>query len=205
MDLITGGRMSAKIRNQRRRPRGRSVVPSSAPAAPVLPDPSELKVVVWPADVLSQPARAIKSIDAWLLAVAEKMKQLMEESKGVGLAAPQVGLSLRMFVMSESGKASEASVWINPTLSTPLGEETSEEGCLSIPDIRGDVTRAKEVSIRGTDITGQIIEKRLVDFPARIAQHEFDHLEGILILDRFTSVQKIALRKKIRALEQAGS
>lgn len=175
---------------------------SATPTASRRPDPDALDIVIWPSDILSRPARAIQSIDPWLTAVAEKMKRLMEENKGVGLAGPQVGLGLRIFVMSESGKADEATVWINPTLADPSGEEAGEEGCLSIPDIRGEVTRAREITIRGMDLAGQKIETRLVDYPARIAQHEFDHLEGILILDRFSSLQKIALRKKIRALEQ---
>ncbi len=196
--------MQAKIRQSSKKKMNSSRVPP-APSKPALPDPNALQVVIWPDEILSRPAHGVSTVDAWLLAVAEKMKLLMEESKGVGLAAPQVGLGLRMFVMSESGKSSEASVWINPVLADPLGEEVSEEGCLSIPSIRGDVTRAKEITIRGMDIAGQRVEKRLVDFPARIAQHEFDHLEGILILDRFSAVQKIALRKKIRALEKADS
>ena len=198
--------MQAKVRQQRKKQKpGQFRKSSPAPAKPALPDPNSLQVVIWPNEILSKPAQAVKNIDPWLLAVAEKMKQLMEESKGVGLAAPQVGLGLRMFVMAESGKVDEATVWVNPVLVDPRGEEASEEGCLSIPNIRGDVTRAKEITIRGMDITGQQVEKRLFDFPARIAQHEFDHLEGILILDRFSTIQKIALRKKIRALEKADS
>ncbi len=198
--------MQAKVRQQRKKQKqGRSRTPSTVPAKPALPDPNNLQVVIWPNEILAKPAQAVKNIDPWLLAVAEKMKQLMEENKGVGLAAPQVGLGLRMFVMAESGKGDQATVWINPVLVDPVGEEVSEEGCLSIPNIRGDVARAKEITISGMDITGQQIEKRLADFPARIAQHEFDHLEGILILDRFSKLQKIALRKKIRALESADS
>ncbi len=161
-------------------------------------------MVIWPADVLTTPAREVATIDPWLQAVAEKMKALMQEHKGVGLAAPQVGIGLRMFVMSETGKAQEASVWINPTLNDSADELISEEGCLSLPEIRGDVARAKEITLRGMNLQGQWVEARLGDFPARIAQHESDHLAGILILDRFSSVQKIALRKKIRDLEKSG-
>ena len=97
---------------------------------PERPSPETLEVVIWPSEILSQPARAVQTIDPWLVAVAEKMKKVMEESKGVGLAGPQVGLGLRIFVMSESGKAAEATVWINPSLSAPSGEEVGEEGCL---------------------------------------------------------------------------
>lgn len=198
--------MQTRVRQQRKKQKsGQSRTPSPVPVKPALPDPNSLQVVIWPSEILSKPAQAVKNIDPWLFAVAEKMKQVMEESKGVGLAAPQVGLGLRMFVMAESGKGDQATVWVNPILVDPLGDEVSEEGCLSIPDVRGDVTRAKEITIRGMDITGQQVEKRLLDFPARIAQHEFDHLEGILILDRFSTLQKIALRKKIRALEKARS
>ena len=168
------------------------------------PSPENLRVVIWPADVLTTPAREVATIDPWLQAVAEKMKALMQEHKGVGLAAPQVGIGLRMFVMSETGKAQEASVWINPTLNDSADELISEEGCLSLPEIRGDVARAKEITLRGMNLQGQWVEARLGDFPARIAQHESDHLAGILILDRFSSVQKIALRKKIRDLEKSG-
>ena len=198
--------MPSKIRrNEKTKKSSRIAEPPVRRREPERPSPETLEVVIWPSEILSQPARAVQIIDPWLVAVAEKMKKVMEESKGVGLAGPQVGLGLRIFVMSESGRSAEATVWINPMLSAPSGEEVGEEGCLSIPNIRGNVTRAKEITIRGMDITGQMVEKRLADFPARIAQHEFDHLEGVLILDRFSSVQKIALRKKIRALERGES
>ena len=94
--------MQAKVRQQRKKQKqGRSRTPSTVPAKPALPDPNNLQVVIWPNEILAKPAQAVKNIDPWLLAVAEKMKQLMEENKGVGLAAPQVGLGLRMFVMAE--------------------------------------------------------------------------------------------------------
>ena len=123
----------------------------------------------------------------------DDMLETMYEYHGVGLAAPQVHESVRLFVamLQEDPEAdSDATVLINPEI-TPVGSATEEawEGCLSIPDIRGMVPRHLDVNVRALDRHGKTIELRLQKFPARVAQHETDHLDGVLFLDRMRSME----------------
>ena len=126
----------------------------------------------------------------------DDMFDTMHEYNGVGLAAPQVHEGLRIFVglLDESPKDdAEPIVLINPEI-TPLGDDKAEgrEGCLSIPEIYGLVPRYTGISVKALDRAGKPIELQLKDFPARVAQHEHDHLDGILFLDRMTSMQTLS-------------
>jgi len=172
-------------------------------SAPILerPDPASLKLVVYPNTVLKRIAKDVQHFDEWLAAVVEKMKDIMVAEKGVGLAAPQVGLSIRLFVASASGKREEAKAYVNPVLTDEHGSEEGEEGCLSLPDIRIKVPRFKTVRIEALDERGQPFSENLADFAARIMQHENDHLDGILLIDRMSPIAKLANRKKIKELE----
>jgi peptide deformylase len=119
----------------------------------------------------------------------------MHEYSGVGLAAPQVHTSLRLFVallVDDPDGKSQATVVINPQI-VPNGQSRQEgwEGCLSIPDIRGMVPRHTDITVRALDRDGREIELRLKDFPARVAQHETDHLDGVLFFDRMSSMQSL--------------
>jgi peptide deformylase len=123
------------------------------------------------------------------------MIDTMYEYNGVGLAGPQVHEGLRVFVAmldEEPGEKSEAAVIINPQIS-PVGSALEEgwEGCLSIPDIRGMVPRHADITLKAIDRHGKDIEIRLHGFPARVAQHETDHLDGVLFLDRMQSMQTL--------------
>ena len=125
----------------------------------------------------------------------DDMVETMHEYHGVGLAAPQVHEDLRVFVGlldEEPGPDSDAIALINPEI-VPQGPETEDgwEGCLSIPDIRGMVPRFTAVAVKALDRDGKPIELRLKDFAARVAQHETDHLDGILFFDRMTSMQSL--------------
>ena len=125
----------------------------------------------------------------------DDMIDTMREYNGVGLAAPQVHESARLFVAllsEEPDDKTEATVLVNPEI-TPNGSSRQEgwEGCLSIPDIRGLVPRFTDVSVKAFDREGRPIELRLADFAARIAQHETDHLDGVLFFDRMTSMQSL--------------
>ncbi len=171
-------------------------------ALPPLPDPQTLEIVVWPDTVLTRRAVDVEKIDAWLLQVIERMKQLMESHEGVGLAAPQVGLPLRLFVMGEKSKAAEAIAVINPVVELESETAEAEEGCLSLPGIRGQVVRAKRIKLTGYDPHGSPISLSLEDFTARIAQHENDHLDGVLIINRMPPSARIAIGKKLRDLEE---
>ncbi len=187
-------------RATKRHTRKEASVPPRKAAAPPRPDPATLDIVIWPDPVLTRPAEEVGTIDSWLLQVVERMKQLMESHEGVGLAAPQVGLPLRLFVMAEKAKADQAVTVINPVLELDSHTEAAEEGCLSLPGIRGQVIRAKSVTLTGYDLKGDPISMPLEGFPARIAQHENDHLDGVLILSRMPPSARIALGKKLREL-----
>jgi peptide deformylase len=117
----------------------------------------------------------------------DDMIDTMAEYEGIGLAAPQVHEGVRLFVAGIEGKGEDLKVvpFINPVI-TPIGEETVEdwEGCLSIPDIRGKVPRAREVVIKALDRRGKPFELALKNYPARVVQHETDHLDGVLFFDR---------------------
>src|SRR5262249_28447122 len=169
--------------------------------APARPEPSSLKLIVYPDPRLKALAKDVQQFDEWLLAVVARMKEIMVAEKGVGLAAPQVGLSLRIFVASPSGNPEETHVYINPVLSDEHGSEQGEEGCLSLPEIRIKVPRFKTIRVEALDEHGKPFSSNLADFPARIVQHENDHLDGILLLDRMSPVAKLANRKKIKELE----
>jgi peptide deformylase len=155
---------------------------------------SILKVARMGHPVLRERTRPLDNSDIKSAAVQkliDDMIDTMHEYHGVGLAAPQVHEGLRLFValLDEDPDAkSEAAVIINPEI-VPNGSAIEEgwEGCLSIPDIRGMVPRYTDIRLKALDRTGRAIELPLKDFPARIAQHETDHLDGVLFFDRMTS------------------
>jgi len=144
--------------------------------------------------VLRERARPLDKSDIKSAAVQkliDDMIDTMHEYHGVGLAAPQVHEGLRIFVAlldDEPGAKSDAAVIINPEI-VPNGSTIEEgwEGCLSIPDLRGMVPRYREIRLKAIDRAGRSIELPLQDFPARVAQHETDHLDGVLFFDRMTS------------------
>src|SRR5262249_35762207 len=127
----------------------------STTAANHRPDPGSLTVVNYPDPILKKTAKDVEEFDAWLRAVVERMKALMVEHKGVGLAAREVGLGIRLFVWSPEGKAEEARAFINPVFSEEAGSESGEEGCLSLPDIRAKITRYKHVKVEAQDEHGR--------------------------------------------------
>jgi peptide deformylase len=159
---------------------------------------SILKVARMGHPVLRRRARALDRSDLRNAAVQkfiDDMVETMYEYHGVGLAAPQVHEGLRLFVAmldDEPGEESEALVVVNPEI-TANGETTEEgwEGCLSIPDIRGMVPRYTDITMKALDRHGKAMELRLRGFPARVAQHETDHLDGVLFFDRMKSMQSL--------------
>jgi peptide deformylase len=162
---------------------------------------SILKVARMGHPVLRRKARAIEKSEIKgtpVQKLVDDMIDTMVEYHGVGLAAPQIHESLRIFVAAldagdgEEGPQAEPVVLINPEI-TVVGADIVEdwEGCLSIPDIRGRVPRAKEIKVRAYDRRGDRIELRAHDFPARVIQHETDHLDGILFFDRMRSLETL--------------
>lgn len=145
------------------------------------------------------------------------MVDLMRQAEGIGLAAPQVGLPWRLFVIdippgdgrevdTDPPTATEGPmVFVNPELSDPNRNlEPLEEGCLSLPDIRGDVIRPTEVTVNATGLDGQRFTMRAGGLLARCIQHEYDHLDGVLILDRMIQLHRAQVEPLVRALERRG-
>jgi peptide deformylase len=157
---------------------------------------SILKVSRMGHPVLRQRARNVERSeikDPRFQKFIDDMIDTMHEYSGVGLAGPQVHEGLRIFVaMLDSGDDAEASVLINPVV-TPADGEVVEgwEGCLSIPDIRGRVPRAHKIAVKAFDRTGRTVEIEAEDFPARVIQHETDHLDGVLFLDRMQALTSL--------------
>ncbi|MEZ6135297.1 MAG: peptide deformylase [Pirellulaceae bacterium] len=149
-------------------------------------DPANLAIIHFPHPTLRYVAKPIRRVNAELRAIAERMIQLMYEFRGVGLAATQVNLPLRMFVMNSSGHQGEGEelVMINPVVSRPRSNEEAEEGCLSLPGIHANVVRAKTIRINAFDLSGNEIIQDVTGYEARIIQHEVDHLDGTLFIDR---------------------
>jgi len=168
-------------------------------------DIEKCKITHYPADVLAKPAEPIKNIDDNIRRLVEKMTDIMLENKGIGLAAPQVGVSLRLFIISLDGTRQALKVYINPTV-TPTGElDSVEEGCLSVPGVYTKIRRYKKCKVTATDLNGNEFTEEAEGLYARALQHENDHIGGMTIADRMSSVAKITHRKQLKALQNAKS
>jgi peptide deformylase len=163
--------------------------------------PGELKIIYYPDPRLKKMSRPVTRFDGELRDMVVQMFKLMRDAHGVGLAAPQVAKNVRVFVMNPSGEAGDDQVYINPVLSDPDGEDEAEEGCLSLPDIHVKVVRNKRIRIEAQDLEGNFFEQTASGFITRVWQHEFDHLNGILLTDRMGPVAKMSNRKKLKELE----
>lgn len=165
-------------------------------------DVEKCKITRWPTPVLLEKAKEIKKIDDNIRALAEKMKDIMVEYKGVGLAGPQAGVNLRIFVASPDGTRENANVYINPVIEPSGSLEAKEEGCLSLPNIWGNVKRFTNCSLEALDEYGKTISIQAEGHIARIFQHECDHLDGTLIKDKFSTVAKISAKRKLKKLQE---
>lgn len=164
-------------------------------------DALEFDLTLYPAPVLRRPALPVERFDDELASIVEAMFRRMDESKGVGLAAPQVGLKLRLLVMSESGEEKDRKVFVNPEILERSGASVVfEEGCLSFPGIYAEVERPDLCRVRAFTVAGEPFEETLQGFPSRILQHEHDHLEGILLVDRMSAADKVRHRAALEAL-----
>ena len=162
----------------------------------------DLKIIEYPDPRLRKASKPLEQIDASIEALAKRMLELMRQSKGVGLAAPQVGVNVRLFVMNPTPDPANDRVYINPELSEAEGSEEDEEGCLSLPGISARVVRDKTVRIRAKDLKGNDIDQTASGYEARVWQHEFDHLNGTLIIDRMGTVAKMTAKKTLKELEE---
>src|SRR5882762_8169959 len=156
--------------------------------------------------ILEKPGVPIKRFDAELQELAEDMFASMYAAQGVGLAAPQIGKSLRIAVVDVTGgKNPEAKiVLVNPEITHAEGEKREEEGCLSIPGFRGYVVRPQFVTIKAQNAKGKTFEIRGEDLLARAFCHEIDHLNGILFLQHLSMLKRDLIRRKIKKLRKQG-
>lgn len=161
----------------------------------------DLKIIHWPDPRLKAVSKPVTTFDEALAALAARMLVLMREHKGVGLAAPQVGLNLRLFVVNHTGQEADARAYVNPELLDPDGSEEGEEGCLSLPGITTSILRSQRIRIRAQDLQGRPFEQTESGYLARIWQHEFDHLNGTLLIDRMGPLAKLAARKALKDLQ----
>jgi peptide deformylase len=186
---------------------------SSEPAAPAKQTqaadapPRKLYTIVKYGDpVLEKPTPVNKKFDAELEQLAEDMFTTMYAAQGVGLAAPQIGKSLRLAVVDVSaGKNAEAKiVLVNPEIIHAEGEVREEEGCLSIPGFRGYVIRPQFVTVRAQNLKGETFEIRGENLLARAFCHEIDHLNGILFLQHLSMLKRDLIKRKIKKLRKEG-
>lgn len=165
-----------------------------------------LDIVKYGDPVLERPGDAVLEFDAKLKRLVANMFETMYSARGVGLAAPQIGVSKRLFVMDCSGgRDPEARVaLINPVVLSVEGEQNGDEGCLSFPGIFFPVKRSLRAVVRAQDLNGEEFEFDGLDLEARCMLHETDHCDGIVFIDRTTSLKRELVRRKIRRLEKQG-
>jgi len=163
-------------------------------------------IVKYGNPVLEKPAAPVTEFDDELKKLVADMFESMYEAKGVGLAAPQIGISKRLAVIDVSFKENprEKLVLANPEIIDTEGKQTQSEGCLSIPDFRENVTRANTVTIRAQDVNGKWYEKTGEELLARAFLHETDHLNGRLYISHLSALKRDLIKRKIRKLVKAG-
>ena len=160
------------------------------------------QITHYPAEVLAGRAQPVEKIDDSIRQLVKKMTDIMVENKGVGLAAPQAGVPLRLFIISLDGTKENVKVYINPTV-TPLGElDTFDEGCLSVPGVFTKIKRYKKCKVTATDLDGKEFSEEGEGLYARALQHEYDHIEGTTIVNRMGQAAKIAHRKQLKKLTE---
>jgi peptide deformylase len=172
-------------------------------APPTDPRTSTDEVIRYPDPRLRRTAKPITEVTPELVARASGLFPLMYEEKGIGLAAPQVGWNVRLFVINLSGEPEDELILLNPVIEEESGGTwRAEEGCLSVPKIYGKVTRSRKIRMVGWNLEGEEIEVEAEGMVARCLLHEYDHLDGILFIDRLSAVKKQAIKRKLRALEE---
>ena len=165
-----------------------------------------LKIVKYPEPVLSQPGEPVTEFNAELRKFVDDLFETTYASQGIGLAAPQVGVSKRMTVidLSMGKEPKDKLVLVNPEVIFSDGRLYDEEGCLSFPEIKEKVVRAAKVRIRAQDLEGKWFEMDGEDLLSRCFQHEIDHLDGKLFIFRMSALKRDLVLRKIRKLQRAG-
>ena len=163
-------------------------------------------IVKWPDPVLEKPAAKVTIFDADLKKLTDDMFESMYAAHGVGLAAPQIGISRRIAVVDVSFKEDPNGkiVLINPEIIHQEGSQVHNEGCLSLPDFRADVKRAFKVTVRAQDVEGKWFERTGEELEARAFLHETDHLNGKLFISHISALKRDLIKRKIKKLQKIG-
>jgi len=163
----------------------------------------QLSIIQYPHPTLRVRSKQIRRVNKELRDMAAQMLDLMYEAEGVGLAANQVNLPIRIFVANPSGQPGDGEelVLLNPELQMPKGSVTGQEGCLSLPGVFGQVKRPKSIRLNAYDLKGNSIDRVVDGFLARVIQHENDHLDGVMFFDRMTDEAKRELDDQLHELE----
>ena len=165
---------------------------------------ADLKLSKYGSDVLRAVAQPVEEITDEIRRIAENMLRTMYDTDGVGLAAPQVGISKRIIVVDPEplNPDSEPMALINPEIVERSGKADADEGCLSVPEVRGEVERAAKVTVEALNLDGKKVRIEATDLLARIFQHEIDHLNGVLFVDHLSRLKKQLIKKHLRKIEQ---
>jgi len=150
--------------------------------------------------ILTKKAEPVAVVDEETVRLARDMVETVHAAPGVGLAAPQVGVGKRVIVvdLSVGENEDDLHVLVNPEVTAKEGEAVSEEGCLSVPDIREKVVRPYRVKVKGLDLRGRPVEVEGEDLLARALCHEIDHLDGILFVDKLSALKRTLIKKKFK-------
>lgn len=162
-----------------------------------------MQIVTHPHPTLRHESKTIKRVDAALRTIVDEMFELMYQAKGIGLAANQVNLPIRLFVVNldSDPEHGEQMVFINPVISRPRGNEEAEEGCLSIPQVYALVKRPKQVRVNAFNLKGEELEADVDGLLARVIQHETDHLDGVMFTDRVTETARANIIDELEEFE----
>jgi len=165
-------------------------------------DVEKCRITHYPANVLGRPAEPVAEIDETIRRLVARMTDIMIENKGMGLAGPQAGVGLRLFIISLDGSREHVRAYVNPTV-TPAGDlDEKEEGCLSVPGIWTKVRRYKRATVTATDLEGREFTEEAEGLYARCLQHESDHLDGMTIVNRMGAAARIAHRRQLKKLTE---
>ncbi len=169
-------------------------------------EPSDVKdgyqVVCYPDPILRKKAKLVTEIDDEVRQRAQEMMDIMYDAIGVGLAGPQVGWGARVVTLNTTGQPEDGGLFINPRIVKSAGEVCDDEGCLSLPGIRAKIVRAAAVEVEAYGLDGEELHIEADGLLARAWQHEIDHLDGVLIIDRMAPAARLMWRRRLKELEE---
>jgi peptide deformylase len=159
-----------------------------------------LHICTYPEKILREKAETISTIDEEVITLADHMAETMYKAPGIGLAATQVGVAKRLLVADVSPHSADSDlvVLVNPEIVASEGQVVIEEGCLSVPDCQAEVKRYERVTVRGLNLNGEEVEIDAEGLLAVVLQHEIDHLNGILFIDRLSKLKRDLFKRRLR-------